>query len=134
MIAQQPLRPRPLRHLGILAEHDREHVGDRALLDHEGAVHIGFAEFEFGIEQQAQFGARVSKRTDTGLPVPSPKVKVRAARGRDAECAPPDKRLRTKLEATGPSAASTHQIDAPPPAINSDTPRRGRSKRSDLGI
>ena len=60
-VAQHPLQPRPVRHIGILAEHDGEHVGDRALLDHESAVHIGFAEFQFGIEQDAPFGGARGK-------------------------------------------------------------------------
>ena len=50
-IAQQPLRPRPVRRMpSVLAEHDGEHVSDGALLDDEGAIHVGFAELEFGIE------------------------------------------------------------------------------------
>ncbi len=49
-VAQQPLRPRPVRNLGLLAKHDGEHIGDRALLDHERPVHVGLAEFECRIE------------------------------------------------------------------------------------
>ncbi len=60
-VTQQPLRPRPVRHVGILAEHYGEHVGDRAALDHEGPVHIGFAEFEFGIEENSPLGAAGAK-------------------------------------------------------------------------
>ena len=51
-IAHEPRRQRPIRRgNALLAQQDREHVGDRALLDDEGAVHIGFAELELGIEQ-----------------------------------------------------------------------------------
>jgi hypothetical protein len=35
----------------MLAHHQADKVRDRSGLDHEGAVHIGFAEPEFGIEQ-----------------------------------------------------------------------------------
>ena len=53
---QQPLQSRPMWHFGLLPEGDRQHVGDGALFDDKTAVHIGFAEFQFGIEQDAPFG------------------------------------------------------------------------------
>ena len=59
--AQQPLRPRPVRNVGILAKHDGQHVGDRAPLDHERAVHIGLAEFELGIEENSPLGCAGGK-------------------------------------------------------------------------
>ncbi len=65
-----------MRHLGLLTQRDGEHIGDRALLDHETAVHVGFTELQFGIEENAPLGGARRKRTDTGWPVPSPKVKV----------------------------------------------------------
>ena len=36
---------------GLLARNEGEEIHDRALLDHEGTVHIGLAEPELGIEQ-----------------------------------------------------------------------------------
>ena len=53
--AQPPLQSRPVRRhaVGGLTEHDREQVGDGALLDPQGAVHVGFAEPDLGIEQHA---------------------------------------------------------------------------------
>jgi hypothetical protein len=42
-IADEKLRARPLRQFGILTQADGEHVGDRALLDHETALHVRFA-------------------------------------------------------------------------------------------
>src|SRR3569833_801741 len=57
-IAQQPLQPGPLRHFGCLTERYLEDFGDCALIDDEGAVHVGFAELEFGVENEAPPGAR----------------------------------------------------------------------------
>ncbi len=56
-VAQQPLCPRPKRRLAAdaLVQHNSKNVGDRALLDHHGAVHIGFAEFDLGIDQHTAF-------------------------------------------------------------------------------
>ena len=43
-IAHEPRRQRPVRRRDpLLPQQDRKHVGDRALLDDERAVHIGFA-------------------------------------------------------------------------------------------
>ncbi len=55
---QPPLQPRPARRhaVGGLAEHDREQVGDRALLHPQRAVHVGFPEPDLGIEQHAALG------------------------------------------------------------------------------
>ncbi len=57
-VTDQPLRPRPQRRSAVapLAEHDREHVGDRTLLDHDRAIHIGVAESELGIEEDGALG------------------------------------------------------------------------------
>jgi hypothetical protein len=33
-----------------------EQIGDRAVLDHQAAVHVGFAELELGLEQHAELG------------------------------------------------------------------------------
>ena len=44
--------------VGGLAEHDGKQVGDRAFLDPQRAVHVGFAELELGIEQHAALGGR----------------------------------------------------------------------------
>src|SRR5674476_1336053 len=74
--AQQPLRPCPVRNVGILAKHDGKNVGDRAPLDHERAVHIGLAEFELGIEENSPLGRAGGKAHPYGWPVPSPKVKT----------------------------------------------------------
>jgi hypothetical protein len=55
-IAQPPLQLGPTwEHFG-LAEQDLQRVRDRAILDHECAVHVGFAERQFGIEQDPALG------------------------------------------------------------------------------
>jgi hypothetical protein len=42
------------------AEHEQE-IGNRALLDHQGSIHVGFAELELGVEQDSELGAAVGK-------------------------------------------------------------------------
>ena len=64
-IAQPPLQPGPARHHVGLIEQDRQRIRDRAVLDHERAVHKGFAERQFGIEQDPPFGARRSGTAPT---------------------------------------------------------------------
>src|SRR5215813_14362496 len=56
-IADEPLRRRPVRWptVASLTQRHREDVGDRAAFDHEAAVHIGFAELEFGVDNNAPF-------------------------------------------------------------------------------
>ena len=50
-IAHEP-RQRPIRRGdGLLTQQDRKHVRNRALLDDKGAVHIGFAELQLGVDQ-----------------------------------------------------------------------------------
>ena len=73
-IAQPPLQPSPVRHHFGLIEQDRQRVRNRAVLDHERAVHIGFAQREFGIEEDPPFGPAGRNRAATGFPVPSPQV------------------------------------------------------------
>jgi hypothetical protein len=45
-VTREPAQLRPCRQFAVvvLAEHDCQHVGDRALLDHDAAVHVRFAE------------------------------------------------------------------------------------------
>jgi hypothetical protein len=50
------LQPGPTREHFGLAEQDLQRVRDRAVLDHEGTVHIGFAERQFGIEENTTLG------------------------------------------------------------------------------
>ena len=56
--AQEPLQARPFgwKSVGSRLKQDREHVGDRALLDHDRTVHVALAEFELGIEQDRNLG------------------------------------------------------------------------------
>ena len=51
-VASKPPRQRPFRYGKLfLPEQKRQHIRDRALLDDERAVHVGFAEAQFRIEQ-----------------------------------------------------------------------------------
>jgi len=49
------LNPRPVRRHAVaaLAKHQRQEIGDRAFLHAKRAVHVGFAEPNFGIEDHA---------------------------------------------------------------------------------
>ena len=51
-VSQQPLCSGPFGGFHTLTEQDGEHIGNRALFDHQGTIHIGFAEFELGVAQQ----------------------------------------------------------------------------------
>ena len=82
----------------MLAERNGEHVGDRAFLDHEGAVHIGFAEFQFRIEQDAPFGGAGGKADRHRLAGAVAKGEDRAARGGDPKRPPADEGLEQKLK------------------------------------
>ena len=55
-VAQPPLQLGPARqHVGLV-EQDGQRVGDRAVLDHESAFHVDFAERKLGIEQNPPLG------------------------------------------------------------------------------
>jgi hypothetical protein len=57
-VARQPSQLRPRRQAGgvALPKHDRKHVGDGAVLDHDAPVHIGFAECQHGIGENGALG------------------------------------------------------------------------------
>ncbi len=52
----------------VLPQQDREHVGDRALLDDERAIHIGFAQSKLWIEQDAALRFCVGEAHGNGRP------------------------------------------------------------------
>jgi hypothetical protein len=67
---------------------------DRAALDHEGAVRVGFAELEVGVEQHRRLGGRGDKaRRDQG-PGSVAECKRGARRTRDLEISACDMRQR----------------------------------------
>ena len=74
---------RPWR-LAARAEHEQE-IGDRALLDHQVAIHIGFAELELGIEQDGELGAAVGKPDGNFGTVVAADGKDITDRGRDPQ-------------------------------------------------
>src|SRR6266568_3243130 len=99
-----------MRNVGVLAQTNGEHVGDGALLDHEAAVHVGFAELEFGIEQNAPFGGAGGKTNRYRLAGPIAEREHRAARGGDSKCASADKGLEQELK---------QPVHRPPPITSS---------------
>ena len=84
-IADEPLRLRPQRRRAVaaLAEHDGEDVGDRALLDDDAAIHIGFAEPELGIDQDVTLRRPRGKADRHRRAGPVPEGKSCSPRGRD---------------------------------------------------
>jgi hypothetical protein len=60
-----------------------EKIHDRALLDHDAAIHIGFAESELGIDKDAPLGCPRGEADRHGSPRPIPERKGRSSRGRD---------------------------------------------------
>src|SRR5674476_671352 len=98
-IPQVPLRFCPFWNAGaVLAEHDGQYIGDRALLDHETAVHVGFAKPQLGIEQDVPFGGAGGKANRDRFTGAVAKDNLRSARGRESEGPPPDKGLEQKLK------------------------------------
>ena len=60
----------------ILPQQDRKQIRDRALVDDESAVHVGFAQSSWGLKRTLRCAFSVVKRTATGGPLPSPKAYV----------------------------------------------------------
>ncbi len=54
-VTQPPLQLGPARQYLGLIHQDHQGIGDRAAFDDEGAVHVDFAQREFGIEKNAAF-------------------------------------------------------------------------------
>ena len=106
-IAQQPLRFHPARRLAarVLRHREREEIRDRAALDHESSVHVGFADREFGVEQHGQFGEVAGKTDRNGFARSVAKFHGRSARRCQAQRSVPDERPQQRLAARDPSAA-----------------------------
>jgi len=68
-----------------LPKHDRQHIGDGAVLDHDAAVHIGFAESQHGIGEDGALGGpgdKADRRRPAGA---IPARKDGSCRGGDPE-------------------------------------------------
>src|SRR5574337_832529 len=92
-IAQYPLRPRPVRQLGFLAQRDSEHIGNRALLDDEAPAHVGLAEFKLGVEENRHLGGARGETDGHRLARAVAERQDGAARGGNLERTSPDKCL-----------------------------------------
>jgi hypothetical protein len=97
LLEPPPDEPRPVERMGpaqrvaVARPHrHREQVGDRALLDHEGAVHVGFAELELGLEQNADLGAPAGEACRHHRPVSVAECENFSSCGRQAQVATPD--------------------------------------------
>ncbi len=60
-VTQPPLQPGPARQYFGLVEQNGERVGDGTTFDHEGSVHIGFTQPQFGVEQDPALGVGSQK-------------------------------------------------------------------------
>ena len=89
-IAHQP-RQRPIRRGDrILTQQDREHLGNRALFDDQRAVHIGFAELQFGVQQNRALRLRCGEAHRDRRPPAIAKCAGRPRRRCDRKCPPAD--------------------------------------------
>jgi hypothetical protein len=66
-----------------LAEDHCKHIGDRALLDDNAAVNVGFAEFHLWIEENTAFGGMALETNGDWLSGAVSERKSRPACGRD---------------------------------------------------
>ena len=71
-IASQLLQLGPAGQQIRLVHQDRQRVGDRAVFDDEGAIHVGFPKRKLGVEQNPAFGVRSQKTRENVLPGPVP--------------------------------------------------------------
>jgi hypothetical protein len=74
----------------LVPRHEIDEVGDRAALDRERAVHIGFAELEIGIEQHGPLGRPGGESDGDRYPAAIAKFKCDATRARDPQIAATD--------------------------------------------
>src|SRR5262249_45625874 len=108
-VAQKPLRPPPTGHLAFLAEQEGEYVGDCALLNHQRAIHIRFAKFEFGIEQYSELSRARRQTHRNGHASAIAKCKSLSPRGGEIERTPPDECTEQSLK---------QPVHRPPPSPN----------------
>ena len=92
-IAHEPRSGSAQRRCGdvFLPQQQREHIRDRALLDDECAVHVGFAQSELGIEQDRALRFRVGKAHGNGRAAAVAEGVSFARRRRDREGTVADK-------------------------------------------
>src|SRR5213082_3115522 len=136
-ITDQPLWTRPKGRASIvfLAEHDGEDVGNRALLDDDAAVHIGFAEPELRVDENAALDLTRRKANCSETTCSVAQRKNRSRGGGNPEIAGPDQPLQCHSKqplhrlppATSAHAAARDTIAAHRPRCE-DTGGRGQSR------
>jgi hypothetical protein len=110
-IADEPAQPYPPgRALAALTEQDGKDVGDRARFDDNAGIHIRFAEFQCGIEEDAPLGRPRGEADSRGCPGAVPKGESRSPRSGHPEVSGADSEYQPK-----------QAIHPPPPAA--DNPR-----------
>ena len=80
--AQRP-RKRGGRSPAEIPHHKVEKFRNRALLDHEAAIHVGFAQSELGVEENVPFGGPAGKADRDRRARAITAAKARSCRGRD---------------------------------------------------
>src|SRR5262245_44653055 len=111
---QQPA-PGASRRAAVILDGEVEKFGDRALLDDQAAVHIGFAQPELGINEDAPLGRPARKSDRHGRVSAIPAAKGRSCRSRNLKVPSAEK----------PSADCLEQpIHRPPPSRQRLPPRR----------
>jgi len=94
------LRPHPARRLAaaVLRERELKEIGDRALLDHESAVHVAFADGEFGVEEDGEFSGPCREADGDRCAGAISELKDGAAGHRQAQRSAPNERLQHDLQ------------------------------------
>ena len=109
-IAQPPLQLGPARQYFGLIEQDRQHVGNRALLDDEGAFHVDFAERKLRVQQNPALGIRRSGTGRDRLAGSVAAGKSCPARGRERHRAAANELIQ---EVTQQTVHRNHQMSDP---------------------
>ena len=117
-IADEPVQPCPPgRALAALTQQDGKDVGDRARFDDNAAIHIRFAEFQCGIEEDAPLRRSRGEPDCCGCPGAVPKDESRSPRSGHPEVSGADQPCEYQ---------SQHPIHRPPPAASIAFARFGR--------
>ena len=95
--AREPWNARQAGRAALLAlsEQDGKDIGNRAALDDDPAVHIGFAEAELGMRENAKLGRRAGEAYGYGRSGAIAERETRSTRASDPKVARPDQFFRS---------------------------------------
>jgi hypothetical protein len=132
------LQSGPARQQVGLIQQDGQRVGDRAVLDHERAFHVDFAEREFGVEQDPPLGIPGQETDRDRLAGSVTTGELCPARGRENHRPAADELPKKETQQAvhrnhpmndpkaGPSRRTPDRIGPRPPAVTIIMPERRR--------